>query len=165
MKFYSANIIGCALSLTLCFHARAQAAPPIVSPARAAQIAQLQTWSALGKIETSSPLNLDVRAADLTAARATEPLQNWVRSGGIVILHTDAAQAFGFRTVQARERTFNRAGQMWGRGENALPFGGSPLLLGGRSQSRKGQTDGMPGVRTVYYELESGDALLTNGSA
>ena len=106
-----------------------------------------------------------MRAADLPAARATEPLQNWVRSGGIVILHTDAAQAFGFSTVQARERTFNRAGQLWGRGENALPFGGSPLLLGGRSQSQRGQTDGVPGVRTVFYQLESGDAVLRASGA
>ncbi len=155
----------CLFSASLCRNALAQATPPVVSPVRAAQVAQLQAWGAMGKVETSSPLNLDVRAVDLQAARATEPLQNWVRGGGIVILHTDAAQAFGFSTVQARERTFNRAGQLWGRSENALPFGGSPLLLGGRSQSRKGQTDGVPGVRTVFYQLESGDALLLNSDA
>ena len=143
----------------------AQAAPQSVEPLRAAQIAQLQTWGATGKVGSQSPLNLDVRAADLSAARATGPLQNWVRNGGIIVLHTDAAQAFGFATAQSRERTFNRAGQLWGRGENALPFGGSPLLFGGRSQSQRGQTDGVPGVRTVYYQLQSGDALLTNSNA
>ena len=151
-------------SLWLCN--QAHAAPLVaVSPARAAQIAQLQAWGQTTQIDAPSPLNLDVRAADLTAARATETLQNWVRAGGIVILHTDAAQAFGFQTVQARERTFNRAGQLWGRGENALPFGGSPLLLGARSQSQRGQTDGVPGVRTVFYQLESGDALLRESGA
>ena len=133
-----------------------------VSPRRVAQIARLQSWGETGQIEAPSPLNLDVRAADLEAARATKPLQAWVRRGGIVVLHTDAAQAFGFQTVQARERTFDRAGQKWGRGGNALPFGGSPLLLGGRSASRIGQTDGVPGVRTVFYQLDSGDALLQN---
>ena len=103
-----------------------------------------------------------MRAADLEAARATKPLQEWVRRGGIVVLHTDAAGVFGFQTVQARERTFDRAGQRWGKSENALPFGGSPLLLGGRSPSRIGQTDGVPGVRTVFYQLDSGDALIQN---
>ena len=158
-------LLSCLFTASLCRNAWAQATPPVVSPVRAAQVAQLQAWGVAGKVETSSPLNLDVRAADLQAARATEPLQNWVRAGGIVILHTDAAQAFGFATVQARERTFNRAGQLWGRGGNALPFGGSPLLLGGRSQSRKGQTDGVPGVRTVFYQLDSGDALLRASGA
>ena len=145
-------------SLCLCPHAFA--AP--VASARAAQVAQLQSWGEAGQIDASSPLNLDVRAADLEAARATKPLQAWVRRGGIVVLHTNAAQAFGFQTVQARERTFDRAGQKWGRGGNALPFGGSPLLLGGRSASRIGQTDGVPGVRTVFYQLDSGDALIQN---
>ena len=131
-----------------------------VSPTRAAQTEQLQGWGASGQIDAPSPLNLDVRAADLEAARATKPLQEWVRRGGIVVLHTDAANVFGFQTVHARERTFERAGQLWGKSENALPFGGSPLLLGGHSQSRLGQTDGVPGVRTVFYQLDSGDALI-----
>ncbi len=167
MKFFS-RCVGVSLlvlSSCCCVCVAAPATPVDISSIRAAQIAQLQVWNAAGKIESNSPLNLDVRAADLTAARATEPLQNWVRAGGIVILHTDAAQAFGFQTVQARERTFDRAGQLWGRGENALPFGGSPLLLGGRSQSQRGQTDGVPGVRTVFYQLQSGDALLTASGA
>ena len=152
--------------LSIALHGRvAQSQNAFASPLRAAQIAQLQAWAANGKIESASPINLDVRAVDLTATRATEPLQSWVRGGGIVILHTDAAQAFGFSTVQARERTFNRAGQLWGRGGDALPFGGNPLLLGGRSQSRKGQTDGIPGVRTVFYQLQSGDALLVDSGA
>ena len=146
-------------SLCPCLHAFAAPLAPVTST-RAAQVAQLQSWADARKIDTPSPLNLDVRAADLEAARATKPLQAWVRRGGIVVLHTDAAGVFGFQTVQARERTFDRAGQLWGKSENALPFGGSPLFLGGRSQSRLGQTDGVPGVRTVFYQLDSGDALL-----
>ena len=148
-------------SLCLCPHAFAAPRAPVAST-RAAQVAQLQSWAQAGQIEAPSPLNLDVRAADLEAARATKPLQEWVRRGGVIVLHTDAASAFGFQTVGARERTFERAGQRWGKSENALPFGGSPLLLGGRSASRIGQTDGVPGVRTVFYQLDSGDALIQN---
>ena len=160
------SLIRCVVlaSFPMCLLAQARAAPALDAPlpTRRAQIAQLQSWGKAQRIESQSPLNLEVSAADLEEARATQPLQDWVRRGGIVVLHTDAANAFGFQTVPARARTFERAGQLWGRGAGAVPFGGSPLLWGGRARSRRGQTDGVPGVRTVYYQLQSGDALLSD---
>ncbi len=169
--------LGFACSLALARPSNAAPAPvsgPVLAPVsapvsavRAAQIGQLRGWGATGVVlaQKSAPLDLDVRAADLDEARATKPLQSWVRGGGIVVLHTDAAQIFGFGCVQARERTRERAGQLWGRSAGALAFGGSPLLLGGRSSGRVGQTDGVPGVRTVFYRLDSGDALLSDVGA
>src|SRR5947209_7210746 len=43
------------------------------------------------------------RAALVADAAAWKGLKTWVRSGGVVFLHTDAAQLFGYRTVRARQ--------------------------------------------------------------
>ncbi len=90
-------------------------------------------------------------------------LQEWVRSGGVVQVSSDAAGLFGFKTVAPRERKFARAGQRWGYGVAALRFGASPLLWSAQGQSEEAKDDGMPGVRSVFYTLpDTQDVLLSD---
>ena len=93
------------------------------------------------------------------APQVLEALQDWTRRGGVAILHTDAAQAFGFKTIAPRERSRNRASQLFGRARPALHFGLHPLLWKGLSMSGEGAAFGSLGVRLVFYRLEPGDAL------
>jgi hypothetical protein len=105
-------------------------------------------------------------------AAAWASLASWVRDGGVVFLHTDAAQLFGYRTVQAREGNPQLAGQLYGRARNALPFGAHPLLWSGASP--RTELPGLApssrifpelGVQVVYYQLDPGDALAVDHPA
>ena len=115
----------------------------------------------------------DVRAVELELTQAQlrqfspgwEALSRWVSRGGVVLLHSDAAQLFGFRTVAARERTRERAGQRFGRARASLPFGAHPLLWGGVSQTLEGRGRGAMGVYLVYYQLQAGDQLVVSQGA
>ncbi len=89
-----------------------------------------------------------------------EQLQNWTRNGGVLILHTDVAQSFGFRTLYARSATRDQAGQLFGRARAALHFGMHPALWNGKSASSEGATFAALGVRIVFYQLRAGDCLV-----
>jgi hypothetical protein len=99
---------------------------------------------------------------------ARAELRGWVNDGGVVFLHTDAAQLFGYRTVPARPGTSRVAGQLFGRARAALPSGAHPLLWG--STSPEGVRDSAPAVaaggvgpnvRVVFYQMRPGDHLVT----
>src|SRR5688500_7007557 len=60
-------------------------------------------------------VSLNVTKATMQARpEAWQGLSEWVRSGGVVFLHNDAAQLFGYRTVPARRATARVAGQLYG---------------------------------------------------
>jgi len=135
----------------------------------AAHIRTLGTLPTRGDVEAVS---LGVSLASLRAnPTAQQTLMQWVHEGGVVFLHTDAAQAFGYRTVAARTTTKRTAGQLFGRARAAVPFGAHPLLWGalrrggannggGAGAAQRGQSAGALGVRVVYYEMREGDALV-----
>ncbi|RZA29559.1 MAG: hypothetical protein EOP02_04160, partial [Proteobacteria bacterium] len=100
--------------------------------------------------------------------RAKLALLNYVYQGGTVFLHTGAARAFGFDTVEARPGNNELAGQFFGRAKAALPFGAHPLLWDdGKPLRRSPNYDPtlLPGVNVVYYELQPGDHLVVNHPA
>ena len=102
---------------------------------------------------------------------ARDALLAWVRSGGVVFLHTGAARAFGFVTVEARPGSNQLAGQLFGRARSALPFGAHPLLMANQSLGgatpRRPNTDPtqLPGVNVVFYEMQPGDHLVESHPA
>lgn len=134
----------------------------------AARIGTLQTLPTHADVDAVS---LGVSLARLRAnPAAQQALMQWVHDGGVVFLHTDAAQAFGYSTVPARATTRRTAGQLFGRARAALPFGSHPLLWGavrrgggnggGANAAQRGQNAGALGVHVVYYEMREGDALV-----
>jgi len=96
------------------------------------------------------------------APAAIAQLQGWVGRGNVVFLHTDAAGLFGMQTVEARAASADSGGLLVGQARAALPFGSHPLLLGadGASGKRGSDPTRLPGVRTVFYSLREGDALV-----
>ena len=110
-------------------------------------------------------VSLGVYAADLDAnPAAREALLNYVRGGGTVFLHTDAARLFGYRTVAAREGTARLAGQLYGRARAAVPFGAVPLLWDDGKAGIRGPAR-TPGINTVFYTLRAGDDLVVDHPA
>ena len=119
------------------------------------------------------PLPADWHLADAVSLNAdleqmapdsSDALQNWVRDGGVVFLHTDAAQMFGYQTVPARIGTPQVAGQLYGRARAALPAPAYPLLWGAPDNNQRAN-DGSPGslgVEVVYYRMQPGDVLVTS---
>jgi len=93
---------------------------------------------------------------------ASAALREWVGRGNVVFLHTDAAQAFGMQTVPARAGSAGAGGQFFGRARAALPFGSHPMLMGAGESGARRSDDPMrlPAVRTVFYTLREGDALV-----
>jgi len=111
---------------------------------------------------------------------AVKALATWVHEGGVVFLHTDAAQLFGYTTVAARAATARVGGQLFGRARAALPFAGHPMLWGapaklapatagtatagtataGTAAAATGATPGALGVRRVFYQMLPGDRLV-----
>jgi hypothetical protein len=113
-------------------------------------------------------VSVSVSKATLQAKpEAWQGLSEWVRSGGVVFLHNDAAQLFGYRTVPARRATARVAGQMYGRARAALSFASHPLLWGAPlSTTAKVKNAGsLMGVRLVYYQMADGDHLVTEHPA
>jgi hypothetical protein len=131
-------------------------------------ISSLRTLSTLRPDALSLSASLEALQGD---APAWAGLAAWVHDGGVVFLHTDAAQLFGYSTVVAREGTPRLAGQLYGRARNALPFGAHPLLWSGASSTNELQplasSRAFPelGVQLVYYRLDAGDALVTDNPA
>lgn len=163
-------------------------AAPAVAPARGLRILSV------GEDEVATMRDLDgardVQAVTLGAglnalrsdAAAEQALLDWVRGGGTVLLHNDAAQLFGYQTVPFRETTPLVAGQRFGRARAALPFGASPLLwrmppanaraaataAAGTAPARRppaaspfGPPFSAASVRVVYYQMSDGDHLVT----
>jgi hypothetical protein len=124
----------------------------------------LQQLAAQSNVQAVS---LDATRAALTAnSPALRVLANWVRNGGTVFLHTDAAQLFGYRTVPVRVTTNRVGGQTFGRARAALPFGGHPFLWGSTvAPSGPMMGGGLPASSTtgavslVYYQMNPGDHL------
>ena len=112
-------------------------------------------------VERAGAISLGVYAADLdNNPAARDALIDYVRSGGTVFLHTDAARVFGYRTVAAREGTARLAGQLYGRARAAVPFGTVPLLFNNSVPTRGAVR--APGVNTVFYTLRAGDDLVVD---
>ncbi len=124
-----------------------------------------------GQAASLSPANLE--AADAVSIDVDQnalgeqnisALRAWVRSGGVVFLHTDVARLFGYTTVQAREGTPRQGGQLLGRALAALPYTSHPLLWNdGRTPGNAASdTSRAPsaGVRLVFYRLRPGDHLV-----
>lgn len=133
----------------------------------------VSTLRGVGGARRADAISLGTSLSALRSDNAAwQALAGWVRDGGVVFLHTDAAQLFGYRTVQAREGTPQLAGQLYGRARNALPFGAHPLLWTGL-----GQSTALPslapsslllpelGVQIVYYQFDPGDALVVDHPA
>ena len=114
-------------------------------------------------------------AVSLSASKAAlqakpeswQGLSDWVRGGGVVFLHNDAAQLFGYRTVPARRATARVAGQLYGRARSALSFASHPLLWGAplSTTSKAKNAASLLGVRSVYYQLAAGDHLVVEHPA
>lgn len=94
-------------------------------------------------------------------ANARDALASWVAAGNAVFLHTGAAEFFGFQTVEAREGSNERGGQLFGRARAALPFGSHPMLWDDGRTLRRADPTRLPGVNVVFYELQPGDHLVT----
>ena len=120
----------------------------------------------------NGPLPADWQGADAVSLNSdleqmppesSEALQNWVRDGGVVFLHTDAAQMFGYQTVPARIGTPQVAGQLYGRARAALPAPAHPLLWGAPDNNQRANdgSAGKLGVEVVYYQMQPGDVLVT----
>jgi hypothetical protein len=90
-----------------------------------ADLSPLQNLASSNVQAVSLDVPLQVVLSDPASMQA---LMQWVREGGTVLLHTDAAQLFGYRTVAPRQATNAVAGQSFGRARAALPFGANPLL-------------------------------------
>jgi hypothetical protein len=139
--------------------------------------------SALGTLSSGSvqavSLNVPLQVM-LSDPPAVQALMQWVREGGTVLLHTDAAQLFGYRTVAPRAATNAVAGQSFGRARAALPFGANPLLWSLRGAPsppgaasfagaatvqapagtvRAAPLTNVPAVRLVYYQMAPDDHL------
>ena len=132
----------------------------------------LESLRGLTEGTRADAVSLSATAAELQAdAQSWQALATWVRDGGVVFLHGDAARLFGFRTVPARLATNQAPGQLFGRARAALPFAGHPLLVSG-VPSRGGLppvniTTRLPslGVQTVFYQLNAGDHLVVEHPA
>ena len=125
---------------------------------------------------TLSPENLaraDAVSLDVGQSALDEEsvgdLREWVRGGGVVFLHTDAARLFGYTTVEARQGTPRQGGQLLGRALAALPYTSHPLLWNdGRTLGNAAPAEGRAasaGVRLVFYRLRVGDHLVVQHPA
>lgn len=131
-------------------------------------LAELRALTAASNVQAVSlEVSLATLRRDPLAAAA---LGKWVRDGGTVFLHTDAAQLFGYLTTPARLTTNARAGQLYGRARAAVPFGASPLLWNTHRQTIRGGASlksafSAPTVGTVFYEMQPGDDLVISHPA
>ena len=172
-RFLFLAVTSCALASVL-LPARAQDLPANV-PGNAAPLPDARLASVLSVDSTNlaalpnllgraGAVSLGVFADDLDKnSVARDALLGWVRGGGTVFLHTDAARIFGYRTVAAREGTARQAGQLYGRGRAAVPFGAMPLLWDDGQNAVAGAR--LPGINTVFYTLRAGDDLVVDHPA
>lgn len=117
------------------------------------------------KSAQTGAIELQTSRSEIEEAPQVGPaLRHWVASGGIVLLHNDAAQLFGYKTVRARERTNRTAGQLFGRARNAVAPAASPLMWD-TSKTAGTRTAGIPGVRVIHYRMQPGDHLVQDHAA
>jgi hypothetical protein len=143
-------------------------APPV--PDRV-YVAEEDALNALPAMLAQGPGGVSLQASE--AAFDANPvartaLLNWVSEGGTVFLHTGAARAFGYVTVEARQGSNDAAGQLYGRATAAVPFGAHPLLWDdGQLAPLRPNADPtlLPGVNTVFYQLRPGDHLVVSHAA
>ncbi|MDF2441605.1 MAG: hypothetical protein JWN98_2589 [Abditibacteriota bacterium] len=152
----------------------------------AATLDSLPTLPGVLASNRADAISLDVSLAEMQAeGAASAALLQWVRDGGVVFVHNDAARIFGYRTIVARQSTPRVAGQLFGRARAALPFGGHPLLWGAALSSTQAnsaqanaarfnaplnaaQANGASAarhqstlsVRRIFYRLRPGDHLV-----
>lgn len=153
-------------------------APPVAAPQVMRQTSafipvdarNLASMPALTAVKSLRAMSIGVTRAQLQDdEEAQSALLAWVRGGGVVFLHTDAARTFGFTTVAARESSGQQAGQLFGRTRAAIPFGAHSLLwgtavrIGEDGQTTRDQDAALAGasaVRTVFYQALSGDHFV-----
>lgn len=119
-------------------------------------------------LRRADAVSLDVGQSALDEESVGD-LREWVRGGGVVFLHTDAARLFGYTTVEARQGTPRQGGQLLGRALAALPYTSHPLLWNdGRTLGNDAPAEGRAasaGVRLVFYRLRAGDHLVVQHPA
>jgi hypothetical protein len=151
-------------------------APNGVAPAASSRVyvAEAEALAQLPAVlaRAGGPGAVSLRASEAEFednAPARVALLRYVQNGGTVFLHTGAARAFGFTTIEARTGTNRAAGQLFGRARAALPFGAHPLLWddGTTITRRTPNTDQtqLPGVNLVFYEAREGDHLVVGHPA
>jgi len=123
----------------------------------------------IGKRQDVDAVSLDLTSEDIEAQEGGKAaLLAWVKNGGVVLLHNEVAQWFGYSTEPAREATAQLAGQLYGRAVVALPPGAHPLLWDNLENSANIGTRApteAPGVRLVFYQMNEGDHLVTQHPA
>lgn len=195
-KIFSAlhfALVACIISFTLSAPVRAQgdmddelpedgapagtAAAPL--PAQGTQILEVddKTVESLRRLNLGprpDAISLSASAASLEAdPESRQALAAWVRDGGVVFLHSDAAEIFGFQTVEAREADNRGPGQLFGRARATLPFAAHPLLVSGVPSAAGSDLPALDrnaplpplGVRNVFYQMEVGDQLVVSHPA
>ena len=170
MKKFNFNLCllaGALFISTLAPHAViAQLEPPDASDAKIFVMGGTDKGPLPADWQNADAVSLDADLEQM-APESSDALQNWVRDGGVVFLHTDAAQMFGYQTVPARIGTPQLAGQLYGRARAALPAPAHPLLWGAPDNNQR-TNDGSPGslgVEVVYYQMQPGDALVTGNDS
>lgn len=146
-------------------------APPVdptTAPVSANAAARLTTVTAndLAGLKAQLPgryaISLRANLNDLNNnVTARDALLEWTAGGGVVFLHTDAAQLFGYQTVPAREASKRVGGQLLGRARAAVPFASQPLLVNARA-GRTSDPSRLPGISVVFYSMQPGDQLVVS---
>lgn len=200
-KYFYLFLLSATFASSTIFQAQAQDNPEPAPPAPAQAPAAQNTTTAsaafrIARVEddqVSTLRNLRPHAkmlvylgasAEALQADATafHSLQNWVKSGGVMAVYSDAATLFGFDLQVARPGNPQQGGQLFGRAVSAVPLGSEPLLwrmpLASASADLPQIDDSAPPSRnssklsvgdptqfaavTVYYQLEQGDSLLVS---
>lgn len=144
------------------------------------QVASLRNLRPGAKMLVYLGAGAEAVQADAAALRA---LQNWIKSGGVMAVYSDAATLFGFDLQKARPGNPQQGGQLFGRAVGAIPFSSEPLLWktpvtantagadlpeiddsaprGRRNKLSVGDPTEFGSI-TVYYQLQDGDSLLVS---
>jgi hypothetical protein len=146
------------------------------------QVATLRNLRPHAKMLVYLGASAEAVQADATAYKS---LQNWIKSGGVMAVYSDAATLFGFDLQVARQGNPQQGGQLFGRAVSAVPLGSEPLLWRMPPADNTGAGADLPEIDdsalrrrnpsklsvgdptqfaaiTVYYQLEQGDSLLVS---
>ena len=144
------------------------AAPGVAAAARPTNVVNIDAGNLAqlpALLNRAGAISLEVSADELDKSPAArDVLLSYVRGGGTVFLHTNAAQLFGYRTVAARATTNRLVGQFYGRARAAVPFGTVPLLWSDEANLARGVVRA-PGINRVFYTLRAGDDLVVDHPA
>jgi hypothetical protein len=193
-KYFYLFLLGATFTGSMAFPANAQnnpepAAPQNTATAPAAfriarveddQVSTLRNLRPGAKMLVYLGASAEALQADATAFKS---LQNWIKSGGVMAVYSDAATLFGFDLQVARQGNPQQGGQLFGRAVSAVPLGSEPLLWklppstettadlpeiddsAPRRRNPSKLSVGDPtqfAAITVYYQLEQGDSLLVS---